>query len=140
MADRKNNFSKKRPKKNFNNSTHSFRKRPSQKFQQAENIIYVSNKTHIKAYLQKCSDLINNKNFEEIIIYCLGAAIPKGILIALQVCEKHLSYKLSTNTLTTELYDDFEPLVDDADFESQQRYNSALQIKIKKEDFLKPSE
>lgn len=33
----------------------------------------------------------------------MGAAIQRGILLALQICEKHVAFKIHANTLTTEL-------------------------------------
>ncbi|KAK9883316.1 hypothetical protein WA026_001496 [Henosepilachna vigintioctopunctata] len=139
MAERKNKaFPHKSNRKNFSGS-HIHRKRPASKFSNDENVIYVNSKTHIKAFLQRCNKLVE-KNQEEIIIYCLGASIPKGILLALQVCERHASYKLHTNTLTTVVVDDFEPIVDDADYEMQTRNKSGLQIKLYNTDTLKPEE
>lgn len=37
----------------------------------------------------------------------MGAAIQRGILLALQICEENIAYKLHTNTLTTELIGDY---------------------------------
>lgn len=39
----------------------------------------------------------------EIIIYCLGAAIQRGILLALQLCEEHVAFEIETTTFSTEL-------------------------------------
>ncbi|XP_017783323.1 PREDICTED: ribonuclease P protein subunit p20 [Nicrophorus vespilloides] len=114
---------------------HNLKKRAPQKPQVAENVIYVSTKTHIKALLERCTKLIN-KDSNEIIIYCLGAAIQRGILLALQICEKHISYDCATETLTTNLIDDLEPATDDADYELVRRQNSALRIRIFKKDLL----
>ena len=52
--------------------------------------------------MRKCEQLIKD-NVEELILYSLGAAIPKGILLALQLCDKYPAYKSSTQTLTVEL-------------------------------------
>ncbi|KAL3274113.1 hypothetical protein HHI36_015527 [Cryptolaemus montrouzieri] len=131
-------------KNNKNHSSkHIHRKRPPAKFSQDENIIYVNSKTHLKAFVERCNKLIN-KNQEEIIIYCLGAAISKGILLALQVCENNVSYKLETNTFTSTVVDDFEPIVDDEDYETNTRNKSAIQIRLFRTDLLqtenKPSQ
>ncbi|ENN75972.1 hypothetical protein YQE_07506, partial [Dendroctonus ponderosae] len=113
-----------------------FRKRQPQKPETASNVIYVSTKTSSKALLEACSKLIIN-NEQEIIIYCLGAAIQRGILLALQLCEKHISYQYHTKTFSTTLIDDLEPVVDDADYEMQKRFNSALRIRVFRTDLLK---
>ncbi|KAJ8915110.1 hypothetical protein NQ315_000362 [Exocentrus adspersus] len=83
-------------------TSHNFRKRPPQKPERGENVIYISTKTNIKAQLERCRKLINN-NQNEIIIYCLGAAIQRGILLALQLSERYVAYDIHTNTLSTEL-------------------------------------
>lgn len=132
MADSKsgnqsNRADKKRP-------THSLEKhirlpRQPRKPERGDNILFISAKTNVKVQLDRCNKLIHN-NESEIIIYCMGAAIQRGILLALQLCEEHTTYKISTNTTTTELLDDLEPFVDDADYEIQKRFNSALRIRI----------
>jgi len=120
-----------RPKKQNRtpSQNHVFRKRQPQKPEVGENVIYVSTKTSIKGLLERCTKLINN-NEDEIIIYCLGAAIQRGILLTLQLCEAHVAYQYHTNTFSTTLIDDLEPAADDADFEMQKRFNSALRIRI----------
>ncbi|XP_028143084.2 ribonuclease P protein subunit p20 isoform X1 [Diabrotica virgifera virgifera] len=118
---------KKNPKKSLKD--HTRLPRPPKKTETGENVLYVSSKTNVKAQLDRCNKLLNNKH-DEIIIYCMGAAIQRGILLALQLCEEHITYKVSTSTLTTELLDDLEPSVDDADYEIQKRFNSALRIRV----------
>lgn len=51
---------------------------------------------------QKCEKLLQ-QNEEEVVIYSLGAAIQRAIILALQLSDSYLSYKIATNTLTTEL-------------------------------------
>lgn len=63
-------------------------------------------------------------------IYCLGAAIQRGMVLALQLEEENAGYKIDANTLTTELIDDLEPAVDDEDYEIQRRFNSGLRIRL----------
>ncbi|CAH1180156.1 unnamed protein product [Phaedon cochleariae] len=118
-------------KKNYKRTSEEHLRQPRQpkKVERGDNIIYVSSKTNIKANLERCQKLINNKE-DEIIIHCLGAAIQRGILLALQICENNITFKIHTNTLTTELIDDLEPVIDDADYEIQKRYNSALRIRV----------
>jgi len=113
----------------FVNSDYSFQKRTPHKFDRRDSVIYVSTKSNINALLDKCDKLIKNDE-QEILIYCMGAAIQRGILLALQLCEKHISFQVSVNTSTIELTDDLEPATDEADFEILRRNNSALQIKV----------
>ncbi|XP_023016617.1 ribonuclease P protein subunit p20 isoform X1 [Leptinotarsa decemlineata] len=136
MADNinKNSIGKSTQSKNHRKTNeHNRRPRQPRKPERGENVLYVCSKTNIKAQLERCNKLINN-NEKEIIIHCLGAAIQRGILLALQICDGNITYQIHTNTLTTELLDDLEPAVDDADYEIQRRFNSALRIRIFKQD------
>ncbi|KAG5886567.1 hypothetical protein JTB14_011279 [Gonioctena quinquepunctata] len=85
--------------KNHKSSEHIRRPRQPKKLERGENIFYICSKTSIKAQLEHCQKLIN-KNEQEIIIHCLGAAIQRGILLALQICENNITYKIHTNTFT----------------------------------------
>lgn len=119
--------------KRFDTTHHNLQKRASQKNDIRESVLYVSSKSNIKGLLEKCDKLVK-KDEKEIIINCMGAAIQRGILLALQVCERHVAYQLSTNTSTVELIDDLEPTIDEADYEILRRNNSALQIKVFRAD------
>ncbi|XP_044760015.1 ribonuclease P protein subunit p20-like isoform X1 [Coccinella septempunctata] len=125
-------------RKNYN-STHIRRKKPARKLSKAENVIYVNSKSHVKAFFSKCEKLIS-KDFEEIVLYCMGASISKGICLALELCEKYPVYQINANTFTSEVTDDLEPTVDDADYEVNKRSKSALRIKISKTNLLKTKE
>lgn len=130
MANREENNSQKNPvqhhkRQNIQSSQHILRRRQPRKIEQGENIFYVSTKTNTKvgnyssfftvnkiteillssfqAHLERCNKLIRNKNVNEIIIYCLGAAIQRGILLALQLCEEHVAFDVETSTFSTEL-------------------------------------
>lgn len=99
---------------------HYLRKRQPQKIETGKEIIYVSTKSSLqvrkcasgyvsfanfslfKALQAKCEKLINSDE-NEIIIHCLGAAIPQGILLALKICDKYPTFKSAVNTLTSEL-------------------------------------
>ncbi|KAK5641134.1 hypothetical protein RI129_009681 [Pyrocoelia pectoralis] len=111
--------------KRYDTRQHNLQKRAPQKLDQRDSVIYVSTKSNIKGLLEKCDKLIK-KDEKEIIVYCMGAAIQRGILLALQVCEQHASFKISTNTSTVEL----------ADYDILKRSNSALQIKLFREDIV----
>ncbi|EFA08615.2 ribonuclease P protein subunit p20 isoform X2 [Tribolium castaneum] len=123
------------PRKPKPHSDHILRKRQSQKPQFGKTVIYVNTKTPVKALLDRCSKLISEGE-KEITIYCLGAAIQRGTLLALKVCEENVGFQIHTNTFTTELIDDLEPATDDADYAIQRRFNSALKIKVSKPDLL----
>lgn len=88
---------------NRRQNTHILYKRQPRKFEQGENVLYVNTKTNTKAHLSICNKLIKERNEHEIIIYCLGAAIQRGILLALQICEQHVSFVIETATFSTEL-------------------------------------
>ncbi|XP_030752000.1 uncharacterized protein LOC115879357 isoform X2 [Sitophilus oryzae] len=113
----------------------TFCKRRLEKPEVGKNIIYVSNTTSNKALEEQCLKLVRNDE-KNIIIYCLGAAVQRGILLALQISEKFISYELDAKTFSTVLIDDLEPTVDNADYEIQRRYNSALRIQVFKRDLL----
>ncbi|XP_031353755.1 ribonuclease P protein subunit p20 [Photinus pyralis] len=132
MADSSQPHFKKRSYKRHDSRQHNLQKRPPQKLDRRDSVIYVSSKSNIKALLDKCDKLIK-KDEKEIVIYCMGAAIQRGILLALQVCEQNVAFKIATNTSTVELVDDLEPTVDEADYEILKRSNSALQIKLCRE-------
>nr|CAH7759216.1 unnamed protein product [Callosobruchus chinensis] len=83
---------------------HVLRKRQPNKPERGDNVLYISTKTNIKAHMEKCNKLISNEN--EIIIYCLGAAIQRGILLALQICEQHeqkLTQSFATHNHTSSI-------------------------------------
>lgn len=87
----------------------------------------------LQGLLSQCDKLMS-ENESEIVLYCMGAAIQRGILLALQVCEKHVAFQVDAKTFTTELLDDLEPATDDADYEIQRRNNSALRIRLFRAD------
>lgn len=117
--------------------------------------VYVTNKTHFKAQLNRCERLIDEEitNIEDnanctkgteasdrnvlIYLHALGAAIPRALNLALQLQRKYGSrIQLDTITSTVELTDDFEPLVFEQSTSATKesithnRYNSAVHIKI----------
>lgn len=126
------NPEKRRKKPRIVNSDHNIRRRQPQKPILSDSVIYVSTKSSVKGLLRKIDELIL-KGESEIVIFCLGAAIQRGILLALQVAENH-SFSISTNTSTSMLIDDLEPTTDEADYEIQKRLNSAVRIILTKVD------
>ncbi|XP_017798402.1 PREDICTED: ribonuclease P protein subunit p20 [Habropoda laboriosa] len=92
--------------------------------------IFVTNKTNFKAQVKKCEKLLNNGN-SEVIIHGLGAAIHRACSLALQLKEIHYGgIELDIKTSTASIIDDFEPLDDNADYETINRNNSAVHIRV----------
>lgn len=92
--------------------------------------IFITNKTNFKAQLKKCEKFLNNGNFE-IIIHGLGSTIQKACSLALQLQEIHYgSIELDIKTSTISIIDDFEPLDDNVDYETINRNNSAIHIRV----------
>ncbi|KAF5288338.1 hypothetical protein FQR65_LT12072 [Abscondita terminalis] len=88
--------------KRVDTTYHNLKKRASCKTDINESILYVSSKSNIKGLLEKCDKLIKGDE-KEIVINCMGAAIQRGIVLALQICEKHIAFQISSNTSTVEL-------------------------------------
>lgn len=57
-------------------------------------------------------------------------------MLALQLCDKFVSFQHETKTFSTTLIDDLEPAIDDADYEVQKRFNSALRIRVFRSDLM----
>ncbi|PBC25863.1 Ribonuclease P protein subunit p20 [Apis cerana cerana] len=92
--------------------------------------IFITNKTNFKAQLKKCEKLLNNGNFE-VIIHGLGSTIQKACSLALQLKEIHYGgIELDIKTSTISIIDDFEPLDDNIDYETINRNNSAIHIRV----------
>ncbi|KAG7214107.1 hypothetical protein KM043_001465 [Ampulex compressa] len=92
--------------------------------------IYVTTKTNFKAQLNKCEKLFDS-GASEVIIHGLGAAICRACNLALQLRDIHYeSVELDVKTSTVSLIDDLEPLIDDADYETNVRCNSAIHIRV----------
>ncbi|XP_077290774.1 ribonuclease P protein subunit p20 [Arctopsyche grandis] len=95
-----------------------------------DNAIYITKKTNFKAQLEKCSQLLLN-GADQVLLHALGAAVCRAINLALQLeATFHGTCKVEVNTSTVDLIDDFEPTVDDGEFKSQVRQNSAVHIRI----------
>ncbi|XP_076164246.1 ribonuclease P protein subunit p20-like isoform X1 [Ptiloglossa arizonensis] len=92
--------------------------------------IFVTNKTNFKAQLKKCEKLLSG-GISEVIIHGLGAAVYRACNLALQLKEIHYGgVELDIKTSTTSIIDDFEPLDDSADYETINRNNSAVHIRV----------
>ncbi|KZC08716.1 PREDICTED: ribonuclease P protein subunit p20 [Dufourea novaeangliae] len=92
--------------------------------------VFITNKTNFKAQLKICEKLFNN-GAGEVIIHGLGAAVHRACSLALQLKEIHYSgIDFDIKTSTTPIIDDFEPLQDNADYETINRNNSAIHIRV----------
>ncbi|XP_053994614.1 ribonuclease P protein subunit p20 [Hylaeus volcanicus] len=92
--------------------------------------IFVTNKTNFKAQLKKCEKLLSSGN-SEVIIHGLGAAVYRACNLALQLKEIHYGgMELDIKTSTTSIIDDFEPLHDSMEYETINRSNSAVHIRV----------
>lgn len=124
------------------------------RFPKRDNDIYITNKTDFKAQLERCKHLIRNfKQADQIVLHAMGPAINRFVykllyidelLIDSQWCiiferainlslrlQKEQPYlELSCFTSSIELEDDLIPLVDNLDISVQQRFISAVHIKI----------
>lgn len=129
FANQRNALPAKR--KNLSSSDYIVRKRqPFGAQRKRDNHVFVTNKTNYKAQLRKCEKLLNN-DASEVIIHALGAAIHRACCLALHAKEIHYgSVELDIKTSTVSLFDDFEPLNDDADYETITRNNSAVHIRL----------
>jgi len=133
---------------------YSLRKRLPPSLPKRNSDVYVTNKTHFKAQLNRCERLIDDgitiaedtvaclkegTSEKPVLLYLhsLGAAIPRALNLALQLQRRYGSrIQLDTTTSTVELTDDFEPIA----FENpsstakaaitRTRHNSAVHIKI----------
>ena len=92
--------------------------------------VYVTNKTNFKAQLKRCEKLLSD-GASELIVHGLGAAVPRACNLALQLREIHYGgVELDAKTSTTSIVDDFEPLSDSADYETINRNNSTVHIRV----------
>ncbi|XP_015513317.1 ribonuclease P protein subunit p20 isoform X1 [Neodiprion pinetum] len=109
---------------------HVIRKRLPPRLPKSDKDFYITNKTNFKAQLNKCEKLLDSGE-QEIVIHALGAAVSRACNLALQLKENHHgTVDLDINTSTVDITDDFEPITDDADYEVNQRQNSAIHIRV----------
>lgn len=92
--------------------------------------IFVTNKTNFRTQLKKCEELLENGE-SEIIIHGLGAAIQRACSLALQLKLIHRgTIDLDIKTSSVPIIDDLEPLTDDVDYDTNNRQNSAIHIRV----------
>ncbi|KAL7290996.1 hypothetical protein TKK_0015138 [Trichogramma kaykai] len=109
---------------------HIVKKRTPRQLAKTKNDIYVDNKTNFKAFLKFCEKIFNSGS-REVIIHGLGKSIPRACELALRLQSiHHNTLQIDTKTSTVKLVDDWEPTNDDADFEVNERTNSAIRIRL----------
>ncbi|XP_031827060.1 ribonuclease P protein subunit p20 [Nomia melanderi] len=112
-------------------SDYSVKKRqPFSLLRKRDKDIFVTNKTNFKAQLKICEKLLNDGDCE-VIIHGLGAAVRRACNLALQLKEIHyggIEFDIKTSTIP--IIDDFEPIHDSADYETINRNNSAIHIRV----------
>ncbi|XP_020293285.1 ribonuclease P protein subunit p20 [Pseudomyrmex gracilis] len=116
-------------------SKHVLRRRQPPKLEKSVGIIYVNNKTPLKAQLYKCEKLLD-KGVSELTINGLGAAVYKAVNLALRLNQVHHgTLQLDVTTSTVSLVDELEAQTDDGDDEINTRQNSAIRIHISRKLF-----
>ncbi|XP_014671897.1 PREDICTED: ribonuclease P protein subunit p20-like [Priapulus caudatus] len=109
---------------------YTLRKRLPRRLPKRKNDVYVTRKTDFKAQLARCQKLLDS-GYNEIYVHALGAAINRGLNMALQLKERGLgTIDLAVHTSSVELVDDLEPTDDQHDQKTQTRMNSAIHIKV----------
>lgn len=129
----------KSPKPKINPSTANIRKRQPRRLPKRKNDIYVTRKSNFASQMEQCEKLFDGGE-KEVYIHGLGAAINRALNIALQLESRSLgTLQVAISTSTVDLVDDIEPLCDEGDFDTRERSNSAVHIRVfrtesKKED------
>ncbi|XP_041481420.1 ribonuclease P protein subunit p20-like [Lytechinus variegatus] len=108
----------------------SIRKRQPRRLPKRKNDIYVTRKSNFASQMEKCEKLFDGGE-KEVFIHGLGAAINRALNIALQLETRSLgTLQISISTSTVNLVDDIEPLCDEGDFDTRERSNSAVHIRV----------
>ncbi len=103
------------------------RQAPKQK-----NDIYVNKQSDFKCQLERAQKLLDS-GFNEVFIHGLGAAINRAVNLALQLQQRgHGSIQISTQTLSTQVVDDFRPLDEEQDSYSETKTKSSIKIRVYK--------
>ncbi|KAK3591305.1 hypothetical protein CHS0354_004355 [Potamilus streckersoni] len=112
------------------------RKRLPRKLPKRNCDIYVTRKTDFRMQLARCQKLLDNGN--DVFVHGLGAAINRAINLALQLKARGLgTIEIGTHTSTVELVDDLEPQNDELDHETFTRNNSAVHIRVFRQQSLR---
>ncbi|XP_065826200.1 ribonuclease P protein subunit p20-like isoform X2 [Oscarella lobularis] len=103
---------------------------PRRQSTETRNDVYVSRSSNFKLQLERCEALLD-KEFDEIVIHGLGAAVNRAIHLALQLEERGAGKRaVSASTSTVELVDDFEAEDEEGYSYSETRNNSSISIRV----------
>lgn len=92
------------------------------------NDVYINSKSKFVSQLKKCEKLLESGE-SEIFIHGLGVAVHIAINLALQL-QREWSLEVSAKTATVELTDDLQPLTDTRPFQTRERKNSSIHIRL----------
>jgi DNA-binding protein len=108
------------------------KRRPFIKSQTRPNDIYISEKSSIRAQLDKCKKLLSDDNYQEIFLHGLGSAISRTLNVALELKDIHYrnTVDFETKTSTVKLIDDLVPQDDIAEPSYSTRNVSSLTVRL----------
>ncbi|KFD48003.1 hypothetical protein M513_11131 [Trichuris suis] len=94
------------------------------------NDIFISKKTHLKAYMKRCLKILNSGE-DAVYLHGLGSAINRTIALALRLKREALgSLDLDVSTTSLTCTGDMVPLNDDVDYKEVTKYTSAVHVKV----------
>uniref|UniRef100_A0A5S6QVI6 Ribonuclease P protein subunit p20 n=2 Tax=Trichuris muris TaxID=70415 RepID=A0A5S6QVI6_TRIMR len=94
------------------------------------NDIYVSKKTHLKAYMKRCRKALESGE-DAIYLHGLGSAINRTIVLALRLKREALgSLDVDVTTTSQICTGDLVPLNDELDYKEVTKYTSAVHVKV----------
>ena len=105
---------------------------PQRQTPKRKNDIYVNKQSDFKYQLERSQKLLDS-GYNEIFIHGLGAAINRAVNLALQLEERgHGGIRVSPQTSSTQVVDDYRPLDDEHESYSETRTKSSIKIKVYK--------
>ena len=115
----------------LDNEEYTLRKRLPRNMPRRKNDVYITKKTSFEGQFKRCEKLLNELDYQEIVIHGLGAAINRAMTLALKL-QGQMSglVEIAVNTSTVELVDDLEPSNDNVEADTQARNNSAVHIRL----------
>lgn len=108
------------------------RRGPPHQIPKQKNDIYVNKQSDFKFQLERAQKLLDS-GYSEVFIHGLGAAISRAVNLALQLEQRgHGGIKISAQTSSTQVVDDFSSLNDEQESYSETRTKSSIKIKVYK--------
>lgn len=112
----------------------------------SSNEIVVNNKSNFKSQLVKCQNIMNNINYDELVIKAMGRATSRAINLALQLNETNYNtFEISPRTYSIEHNEDkvkqpvrgadkdsFDPDDIDINMDKQTIYIPAIELVVRK--------